>query len=157
MGFDLYTEVYKKNSDGKYEKLALYDKDGKEVYFPFASRNHCFNQLMSGYSRSGDYDFESPFDGRGIPEWYVEASGKEYKVEGNHVDALELYAAQGNPRFEYPDYNMWDEMDVPEDKLPRIRPLDDFVSVLDIWLNMTGVYRWTLKPGDVIVVFVMSY
>ena len=154
MGFDLITTVYKKNESGQYEEMTLMNGT-KQVYFPFSTKDHCFNQLMCGYCRSADYDFDSPFARRGLPDWYE----GDFE-EGSYVDVLELYAACGNPRFEYPDYNFWDESyeNKSENELPKRKPISDFISVMDVWLEMFGIYSYHyLKPGDIIVVFGMSY
>lgn len=170
MGFDMIASVYRRNKETqKYEKMAFYDKDGKELNDIFPTRDGLLNQLLVGYNRHG-YDFEAIGARRGLPEWYVDllkeehpnwfdgSDGWSYNVnEGTYYDYLELRGwAQGDVcahedwmAAEEPDYN--DIMSEP----PMRNALKDFMERVNVYLNAYGIYY--PKPNEVIIVCEMSY
>ena len=180
MGFDGIYSIYRKCND-KYEKLAFYDKDGKELYDLFPSRDGMLNQLLLGYNRHG-YDFEDIGARRGLPEWYIDilkeehpdwfdgSDGWSYNVdEGTYYDYLELRGwAQGDicshkdwMAIEEPDYDYDDNVApdcddnyvVPEP--PMRNALKDFMEQVNIYLYAYGIYR--PEPGEVYIICEMSY
>ena len=172
MGFDGIYSVYHRHND-KYEKMAFYDKEGKELYSPFPYRDGMLNQLLLGYNRHG-YDFDDLGARRGVPEWYVELLKEEHPDwfnndgwnynpnEGTYYDYLELVAWEDNPRCDQIDWMAAEDCDEngnfveikPED-LPRRNPLISFMAQIRVYLNAYGVYF--PKPGDVIIICEMSY
>jgi len=174
MGFDGIYSVYRKYND-KYEKMAFYNKEGKELYDPFPSRDGMLNQLLLGYNRHG-YDFDDLGAGRGVPEWYVnllkeenpdwfdnDGSWNYNPDEGTYYDYLELVAWEGNPRCNQVDWmeveEEYDEngdlIEIKPGDLPRRNPLVSFMAQVRAYLNAYGVYY--PKPGEVIIVCEMSY
>ena len=171
MGFDGIYRVYHRNEKtNEYEKLAFYDKEGKELGNPFPSRDGMLNQLLLDYNRHG-YNFEPIAYRRGVPEWYVEKlkveepewfdenCGWTYNAdEGTYYDYLELRGwAQGNA-CEYADYfdeDCYDENEEePRDALKR-NPLKEFMAIVDTYLDAYNI--WNPKPGDVYIIAEMSY
>jgi len=174
MGFDMMASVYRRNKETqKYEKMAFYDKDGKELNDIFPTRDGMLNQLLVGYNRHG-YDFEAIGARRGLPEWYVDllkeehpdwfdgSDGWSYNVdEGTYYDYLELRGwAQGDVcahkdwmAAEEPDYDD-DDNDVMSE--PPIRnALKNFMERVNVYLNAYSIYN--PKPGDVYIICEMSY
>ena len=177
MGFDMMASVYRRNKETqKYEKMAFYNKDGKELNDIFPTRDSMLNQLLVGYNRYG-YDFEDIGARRGLPEWYVDilkeehpdwfdgSDGWSYNVdEGTYYDYLELRGwAQGDScnhkdwmAMEEPDCDEWGKPDndvMPEP--PMRNALKDFMEQVDMYLYAYGIYY--PKPGEVIIVCEMSY
>lgn len=177
MGFDGIYNVYRHNKNtNKYEKLAFYNKDGKELNDVFPSRDGMLNQLLVGYNRQG-YNFEAIGARRGLPEWYVDllkeehpdwfdgSSGWSYNVnEGTYYDYLELCGwAQSDTcshkdwmAIEEPDYCEWDESSddvMPEP--PMRNALKGFMEQVDIYLHAYGIYY--PKPGEIYIICEMSY
>ena len=166
MGFDGIYSIYHRNEKTqKYEKLSLYDKNGKELYDFFPSRDGMLNQLLLGYNRHG-YDFDAIGARRGIPDWYVDLLKEKhpdwfdksdgswsYNVdEGTYYDYLELRGwAQGNV-CEHSDW-MADYED--EDNPPKRNALKDFMRLVNIYLELYNI--WCPKPGEIIIVCEMSY
>lgn len=145
MGFDAIYSVYHKKND-KYEKLAFYDKHGKEFYDFFPTRDGMLNQLLLGYNRHG-FDFDAIGANRGMPNWYSDQNS-----EGTYYDYLELQGwAQGNT-CEYTDW--MDECD-DEANPPKRNALKDFMRLVNIYLELYGIYY--PKPGEVIIICEMSY
>jgi hypothetical protein len=147
MGFDGIYSVYHYNKDTQeYEKLALYDKDGKELYDFFPTRDGMLNQLLLGYNRHG-FDFDAIDARRGMPDWYSDQDS-----EGTYYDYLELKGwAQGNV-CEYPDWMAdYDEDDEP----PKRNALKDFMQLVSIYIELYHI--WYPKPGEIIIVCEMSY
>lgn len=174
MGFDGIYSVYKRNQNTKqYEKLAFYDKNGKELYNPLPSRDDMLNQLLLGYNRHG-FEFEAIGARRGLPEWYIDMLKVEhsdwfnddvytYSVdEDTYYDYLELKGWATGSTCEYDDW-MADPLSVELDKdgdvisevLPKRNPLKFFMEVVDAYLNAYGVYY--PKPGEIIIICEMSY
>ena len=160
MGFDGVYSVYHYNKDTqKYEKLALYNKNGKELYDFFPTRDGMLNQLLLGYNRHG-FDFDAIGARRGLPNWYIERLEKEYPdwsdddddFEGTYYDYLELRGwAQGNV-CEYPDLMAdYDEDDEP----PKRNALKDFMQLVNILIGLYGI--WYPKPNEIIIICEMSY
>lgn len=147
MGFDGIYSMYRRNAETqKYEKLSLYDKNGKELYDLFPSRDGMLNQLLLGYNRHG-FDFDAIGANRGMPDWY-----NDQDSEGTYYDYLELRGwAQGNA-CEYTDW--MDEYD-DENNLPKRNALKDFMQLVNIYLELYGI--WYPKPGEIIIVCEMSY
>lgn len=170
MGFDGIYNVYRKCND-KYEKLAFYDKDGKELDNLFPSRDGMLNQLLLGCNRHG-YDFEAIGAHRGLPEWYVDLLKEEhpdwfddsdgswsYNVdEGTYYDYLELRGwAQGDV-CAHKDWMAVEEPDCDDDVMPKppVRnALKDFMEQVNVYLHAYGVYY--PKPDDIYIVCEMSY
>ena len=147
MGFDMIASVYRRNKETQeYEKMAFYDKDGKELNDIFPTRDGMLNQLLVGYNRHG-YDFEAIGAYRGMPDWYDDQDS-----EGTYYDYLELRGwAQGNA-CEYIDWMAnYDEEDGP----PKRNALKDFIEQVNMYLYAYGIYY--PKPGEVIVICEMSY
>ena len=171
MGFDGIYSVYRHNKDtNKYEKLAFYDKNGKELYNIFPTRDGMLNQLLLGYNRHG-YDFEDIGACRGLPEWYVDilkeehpdwfdgSDGWSYNVnEGTYYDYLELRGwAQGNA-CRYKDWmamKVSDCDDAAAPKPPVRNALKDFMEQVDVYLYAYGICY--PKPGEIIIICEMSY
>jgi hypothetical protein len=174
MGFDGIYSIYRKCND-KYEKLAFYDKDGKELYDLFPSRDGMLNQLLLGYNRHG-YNFEDIGARRGLPEWYVDilkeehpdwfdgSDGWSYNVdEGTYYDYLELRGwAQGDACAhkdwmvaQESDCDKLDESDGVLPEPPMRNALKDFMEQVDIYLDAYGIYR--PEPGEVYIICEMSY
>ncbi len=175
MGFDGIYSIYRKCND-KYEKLAFYDKDGKELYDLFPSRDGMLNQLLLGYNRHG-YNFEDIGARRGLPEWYVDilkeehpdwfdgSDGWSYNVdEGTYYDYLELRGwAQGDAcahkdwiAMEEHNYNELGKPDSDDMSEPPVRnALKDFMKQVDIYLYAYGIY--CPAPGEITIVCEMSY
>ena len=147
MGFDgIYTLYHRNKETQKYEKLSLYDKNGKELYKLFPFRDGMLNQLLLGYNRHG-FDFEDIGARRGMPDWYADQDS-----EGTYYDYLELQGwAQGNT-CEHID---WMEEYDDEDNPPKRNALKDFMRLVNIYLELYGI--WYPKPGEVIIVCEMSY
>lgn len=173
MGMDGIYSVYKRNKDTEqYEKLAFYDKDGKELYDPFPSRDGMLNQLLLGYNRQ-NFDFASIGARRGLPEWYVDILKKEYPDwfeddypynidEGTYYDYLELKGWAAGDVCEYDDWIadpinvvLNDEGEVVSEEMPKRNPLKSFIDLINIYLDAYGI--WYPKPGEVIIVCEMSY
>lgn len=145
MGFDGIYSIYRKCND-KYEKLALYDKNGKELHDLFPSRDGMLNQLLLGYNRHG-FDFEDIGARRGMPDWYADQDS-----EGTYYDYLELRGwAQGNV-CEHID---WMEEYDDEDDPPKRNALKDFMRLVNVYLELYGIYH--PKPGDIYIICEMSY
>lgn len=174
MGFDMMASVYHRNKETqKYEKIAFYDKNGKELDSVFPTRDGMLNQLLVGYNRHG-YDFEAIGARRGLPEWYVNLLKEEhpdwfdgsdgswpYNVnEGTYYDYLELRGwAQGDVcahkdwmAIEEPDYD-YDDNVAPEP--PMRNALKDFMAQVDTYLYAYGIYYPV--PGEVYIICEMSY
>jgi len=147
MGFDGIYSMYRRNAETqKYEKLSFYDKNGKELYDLFPSRDGMLNQLLLGYNRHG-FDFDAIGAHRGMPDWYADQDS-----EGTYYDYLELRGwAQGNT-CEYTD---WMDEYGDEDNPPKRNALKDFIHIVNIYLELYGIYY--PKPGEVIIVCEMSY
>lgn len=174
MGFDGMYSVYKRNKDTRqYEKLAFYDKNGKELYDPFPSRDGMLNQLLLGYNRHG-FEFEAIGARRGLPEWYVDMLKAEhpdwfddgdymYNVdEGTYYDYLELKGWAAGSACEYDDWmadplnvELNEDGDVISEVPPKRNPLKFFMELVDAYLNAYGIYY--PKPGEVVIVCEMSY
>ena len=173
MGFDAIYSVYHYNKkNDKYEKLAFYDKHGKEFYDFFPTRDDMLNQLLLDYNRHG-YDFDAIGAHRGMPDWYIDILKKKHpgwfdgsdgwsynESEGTYYDYLELRGwAQGNA-CDYPDLIAVEESDEYEyDKIvsepPMRNALKSFMEQVNMYLNAYGIYY--PKPGEVIIICEMSY
>lgn len=171
MGFDMIASVYHRNKETqKYEKIAFYDKNGKELNDIFPTRDGMLNQLLVGYNRHG-YDFEAIGECRGLPEWYVDllkekhpdwfdgSDGWSYNVdEGTYYDYLELRGwAQGDV-CAHKDWMAMEEPDYYNDIVsepPMRNALKDFMEQVDIYLHAYGIYY--PKPNEVIIIAEMSY
>ena len=177
MGFDMMASVYRRNKETKkYEKMAFYNKDGKELNDIFPTRDGMLNQLLVGYNRHG-YDFEAIGAHRGLPEWYVDILKEEhpdwfdgndrwsYNIdEGTYYDYLELRGwAQGDScnhkdwmAMEEPDCDEWGK---PSDDTmlepPMRNALKDFMEQVNIYLYAYGIYY--PKPNEIIIICEMSY
>ena len=147
MGFDGIYTMYRRNAETqKYERLAFYDKNGKELYDLFPSRDGMLNQLLLGYNRHG-FDFNAIGARRGMPDWF-----NDQDSEGTYYDYLELRGwAQGNA-CEYTDW--MDEYD-DESGPPKRNALKDFMRLVDIYLEAYGI--WYPKPNEIIIICEMSY
>lgn len=170
MGFDGIYNVYRKVNDS-YEKLAFYDKNGKELHDAFPSRDGMLNQMLLGMNRHG-YDFEPIGDHRGVPQWYVDKLKEEHPDwfdtddkygwvynpnEGTYYDYLELKAWSTSPVQEHVDYYIMDDDEEIDTDSPRPRrnPLKEFVAQINMYLHAYDIYY--PKPGDVIIVCEASY
>lgn len=147
MGFDGIYSIYRRNAETqKYEKLSFYDKDGKELYDLFPSRDGMLNQLLLGYNRHG-FDFDAIDVRRGMPDWY-----NDQDSEGTYYDYLELKGwAQGNVCEHFDWMADYDEDDEP----PKRNALKDFMQLVNIYIELYNI--WYPKPGEVIVICEMSY
>ena len=171
MGFDMMASIYRHNKETqKYEKIAFYDKNGKELNDIFPTRDGMLNQLLVGYNRHG-YDFEAIGARRGLPEWYVDilkeehpdwfdgSDGWSYNVdEGTYYDYLELCGwAQGDVC----SHKDWMAMEKPGydnsvmSEPPMRNALKDFIEQVNIYLHAYDIYY--PKPNEVIIVCEMSY
>ena len=147
MGFDGIYSIYRRNAETqKYERLSFYDKNGKELYDFFPSRDGMLNQLLLGYNRHG-FDFDAIGAHRGMPDWYDDQDS-----EGTYYDYLELRGWAQGDACEYIDW--MDEYDDENDP-PKRNALKDFMRLVNIYLELYGI--WYPKPGEIIIVCEMSY
>lgn len=170
MGFDGIYKVYLHKND-TYEELALYNKDGKQFYGIFPSRDGMLNQLLLGYNRHG-YEFD-PIDSlRGLPHWYIDILKEEHSdwfddqdgwtynnEDGTYYDYTELRGwSQGNI-CEHVDWNDdffdYGNENVRIEDMPKRNALKDFMNSVDIILEVYGIYHPC--PGEVIIICEMSY
>lgn len=166
MGFDMMASVYRHNKEtNQYEKMAFYDKNGKELYDIFPTRDGMLNQLLVGYNRHG-YDFEAIGARRGLPKWYVEILEKKHPDwfddsddmdEGTYYDYLELRGWAQGDACNHKDWEAMEELDDNDtmSKPPMRNALKGFMEKVNTYLDAYNVYE--PKPGEIIIICEMSY
>lgn len=152
MGFDGIYSMYRRNAETqKYEKLSLYDKNGKELYDLFPSRDGMLNQLLLGYNRHG-FDFDAIGANRGMPDWYADQDS-----EGTYYDYLELRGWAQGDACNHKDWMAMEELsdDYIMSEPPMRNTLKDFMRLVNIYLELFGIYYPV--PGEVYIICEMSY